>query len=551
MKQDERGYVLILVLVTMAALAVLSLAAIQVNLATNKQTVIRVDETQLDTDVKSTLNLLVSDLRKTFPIHDVDTVPSYMETQQAFQDAVDGVLVSNETYTGTRLSGNNTVIYSISRSATDRVNAPFTTVLTLTATGTTNARPEQPTQTATYSQEVYLTALPSFLYYVLGSDDALTINGPPMVTGDIYAETSLSLQRTAMYQLGTTRKSIDNLSTSRFYLDGQIDLAPGTSCTGCGTSGYFATSLTPSANDQPNIGQIESSFSPFHFDYSIIQYANRFKSSLPKFSYDTPPIDSIFSSGLLTDDIEPFVQQSYTAPGETTPLTRSTEYLDPQKLDAIDSLTIIRSPNSNATPMMITETVASSNVPLLFDGDVTIDGLNGITISRPLLINGNLTIRGEVSFNTTVYTLEDAFIDRAEITGVSHSQDSSLVLLAKGKVLLNRINEFSDTAQPLQAFLYSDSTEKSQLYAVGSIIQINGGFYSKGPLEINTFRGTFRSLPDQSAKEARFASGNVTATDDIVQSRLVMEYNDGVFQQIDTLPVSNQLQLFVGQAIKQ
>ncbi|MGY0205388.1 hypothetical protein ACW7EJ_18480, partial [Acinetobacter soli] len=47
------------------------------------------------------------------------------------------------------------------------------------------------------------------------------------------------------------------------------------------------------------------------------------------------------------------------------------------------------------------------------------------------------------------------FIDRAEIRGVSSEQDSSLVLLAKGKILLNRIDEFRNSSSPLQAFLFT------------------------------------------------------------------------------------------------
>ncbi len=546
MKQDERGYVLILVLVTMAALAVLSLAAIQVNLATNKQTIIRVDETQLDADVKSTLNLLVADLKTTFPIHDEADVPNYMKSEQAFQDEINSLLVSNQSYTGNQLSGDNDVVYSIERSTADRTDAPFTTVLTLTATGTTVPKAEQPIQTATYTQEVYVTALPSFLYYVLGSDEQLTVNGPPKITGNIFVGNSdastneLNVQRTAFYQLGSTKKSLENSSTSRFYLDGKIDLAPGATCDGCELNEYFTSDATPIAGEKPKIGEIDSSFSPFNFDYSIIQYVNRFQSAT-KLSYEDAPATSIFNSGRIPAiSSPPYLEQ---------PNLGLTEYIDKQQIDAIDSLKIITSPVAAST--IISESVASSNVPLLFDGDVIIEAVRPITISRPLIVNGNLTIRGNVAFNTTIYALKDAFIDRASITGVSQSQNSSLVLLAKGKVLLNRINEFKNATTPLQAFLYSDSEEKSKLYAVGSIINIKGGLYSRGPLEINTFRGTFQPLPTQSAKEAQFAPGNRTPTDDIDKSRLIMTYNEGVFEQINTLPVSNQLQLFTARPVKQ
>ncbi|TCI43348.1 hypothetical protein EVJ27_10290 [Exiguobacterium sp. SH3S2] len=552
MKQDERGYVLILVLVTMAALAVLSLAAIQVNLATNKQTNIRVDETQLETDVKGVLDVLVADLRTEFPLHGEDEVKNYMENQQLFQAKVETVLKNNIAYTGTRQSGDNDIRYSITRSTSDETNAPFTTVLTLSATGTTKAKPEQPMQTSTYSQEVYLTALPSFLYYVLGSDDKLTVNGPPKIEGDLFAGTKLALNRDATYQLENKIDTLKNSDTSRFYLDGRIDLGNASTCGGCDAPNYFTNSITPGVNHRPEIGPVESSFSRFNLDYSVIQFANRYRNGASKLPYTDPPQQTLFQSAAVpTSTFAPFLKQTYVVEGNPKPLERWTEFIDSSKLNAIQTLQVVNLPVGVNGPMVVTKSIASSNVPLLLNGDVTIDALDTITISRPLIINGNLTIRGKVAFNTTVYALGDAFIDRADLLPVATgANDSSLVLLAEGKILLNRINEFQDSSSTLQAFMYSASTEPTRLYSVGSIVNLKGGLYSKGPLEVNTFRGSFKSLPQQANKQAYFAPGNVDASPDVNKSRLVMEYNEGVFRQIDTLPVTNQLQLFVGQQVR-
>lgn len=552
MKQDERGYVLILVLVTMAALAVLSLAAIQVNLATNKQTNLRVDETQLDTDIKGVLDVLVADLRATFPLHDANVVQPYMENEQLFQAKVETVLKQDTLYAGTRQSGDNDIRYSITRSTADQANAPFTTVLTLTATGTTKAKPEQPMQTSSYSQEVYVTALPSFLYYVLGSDDTLTVNGPPKIEGNLFAGTRLSLERDAKYQLKNQVNTLNNSASSRFYLDGRIDLGDGATCDGCETPNYFTNSTTPGVNHEPEIGPVESSFSRFNLNYSVIQFANRHRDNAGKLPYTNSPKQTLFqSTAIPTSSISPFLKQTYVVDGETTPRERPTEFIDSSQLNSIQTLQVVNLPDNVTGPIVITKSVANSTVPLLLNGDVTIDALDTITISRPLIINGDLTIRGKVAFNTTVYTLGDAFIDRADLLPVaSGANDSSLVLLAEGKILLNRINEFQDSSSTLQAFMYSASTEPTRLYSVGSIVNMKGGLYSKGPLEVNTFRGSFKSLPQQANKQAYFAPENVIASPDVDDSRLVMEYNEGVFRQIDTLPVTNQLQLFVGQQLK-
>lgn len=560
MKQDERGYVLILVLVTMAALAVLSLAAIQVNLATNKQTNLRVEETQLDTDVKGVLDVLVADLRRTFPEHDETTVPPYMENQAAFQAKVATVLQNNTLYTGNSQSGDHDIRYSIARSKTDQTNAPFTTVFTLTATGTTKAKPEQPMQTTTYSQEVYVTALPSFLYYVLGSDETLTVNGPPKIEGNLFAGTKLALDRDAKYQLKNQINTLNNSASSRFYLDGRIDLGNGATCDGCETPNYFTNSVTPGVNHEPEIGPVESSFSNFNYDYSVVQYVNRFMGSLADIPYNANPADEIFAKSNITRTNEPFIEQIYRPVNSNKPELLKTNLIDQGKLDAITGMQIVKlHPEAIANytgkdniSIVISKSVANKPEPLLFDGDVTIDALNEITISRPLIINGDLTIRGKVAFNTTVYVLGDTYIDGAELLpATAGGNNSSLVLLSKGKILLNRINEFQSNSSTLQAFMYSASTEPTRLYAVGSIINMKGGLYSKGPLEVNTFRGSFRTLPQQADRQATFAPGNVVASDEVEKSRLIMEYNEGVFRQIESLPITNQLQLFVGQQLKQ
>lgn len=559
MKQDERGYVLILVLVTMAALAVLSLAAIQVNLATNKQTNLRVDETQLDTDVKGVLDVLVADLRATFPLHDANVVQPYMENEQLFQAKVETVLKQDTLYAGTRQSGDNDIRYSITRSTADQANAPFTTVLTLTATGTTKAKPEQPMQTSTYSQEVYVTALPSFLYYVLGSDDTLTVNGPPKIEGNLFAGTKLSLDRDAKYQLKDRVNTLNNSASSRFYLDGRIDLGNGATCDGCDSPNYFTNSVTSGVDHQPEIGPVESSFSNFNYDYSVVQYVNRFMGSLTDITYNDKPDDEIFIKSGITRTDEPFIKQYYRPVNSIKPELLKTNLIDQGQLDAITGMQIVELAtetidnyvSKDDISIVISRSIASNTTPLLLDGDVTIDAIDTITISRPLIINGDLTIRGKVAFNTTVYTLGDTYIDGADLLpATAGGNDSSLVLLSKGKILLNRINEFQNTSSTLQAFMYSASTEPTRLYSVGSIVNMKGGLYSKGPLEVNTFRGTFKSLPEQADKQASFAPGNVDASPAVDKSRLVMEYNEGVFRQINTLPVTNQLQLFVGQQLK-
>lgn len=203
MRKREDGYVLVLVLVTMAALAVLSLAAMQVNLATNKLTVIRTEDTQLNEDAKSALRLIADEVRTQFPLHGEAEVPTHMESEAAFQTAVQSLLVSDEPFTD--LTTDSEVRYSIDlkKDAMDTTiqTAPFTTILQVNVTASRQVNPEQPELTVEYTQDLYLTALPSFLYYVLGSDQQLNVNGMPTIQGNIYSGGPLAFMRQANFQL--------------------------------------------------------------------------------------------------------------------------------------------------------------------------------------------------------------------------------------------------------------------------------------------------------------------------------------------------------------
>lgn len=546
MRKREDGYVLVLVLVTMAALAVLSLAAMQVNLATNKLTVIRTEDTQLNEDAKSALRLIADEVRKQFPLHGDMELPDHMKSEAAFNSKVQSLIVSDEPFTA--LTTDSEVRYSIElkRDATDTEvqTAPFTTILQVNVTASRQVNPEQPELSVEYTQDLYLTALPSFLYYVLGSDKQLDLNGMPTVKGNIYSNGPLTFTRDANYQLGPKPLTIQNLDSSRFHLDGRIDLSESASCVSCQQENYF-TDGVEQAGEKADAGVSPSRFSPFQYDYSIIEYLNRHLNPSKQLAYTNNVDSKIFEDGLIASTDQVFELERVLSEDGSSIIERATSYLRADAYNAFTDPTIVTLPDSiSDRAMYVTESITESNTPLLFDGDVVIESINSLTIARPLIVRGNLTIRGNVSFNSTVYTLGDTFIDRANILPINAEKGNSLILLSKGKILLNRINEFDDTPKTLQAFMYSDSEEKTKVYAVGSILEINGGLYSKGPLEVNVFRGTFTD------KNEKFKDSNITPTQDVEKSRLKLTYNDSVFNQLDTLPVTNQLQFFVSHPVQ-
>lgn len=567
MHKREEGYVLVLVLVTMAALAVLSLAAMQVNLVTNKLTVIRTEDTQLNEDAKSALQLISKDVRDTFPLHGETVVPNHMKTEEAFNERMATVVTTDADFT---LPGStNNITYSV-RLKKDQLNntlatAPFTKVLQVDVTANRPERAEQPDLSVTYTQDLYLTALPSFLYYVLGSDSKLTINGMPSIKGNVYSAGSFILNRDANYQLNGQKLKINNLPQSRFLLDGRIDLDSPSACATCSTPNYF-TKGVETANELPDAGQNVSQFSTFQYNYSIIEYLNRhldtdlpFTNTLADTIFNDPYIQKIGTSITDLSQTNIFKSERILDANGNVQL-RLTPYLNAIVYNRINTPTIIKRPAALASDTMyLTESISKSTTPLLFDGDLIIESLDALKIERPLIVNGNLTIRGNVSFDSTVFTLGNAFIDRANIRPIDTSTGNSLILLAKGQILLNRINEFqsgttstSDTGttyapSELQAFMYSDSIEPTYVYAVGSILKINGGLYSKGPLEINVFRGKFSQAEGLTPQQ--YFDSNVPEHAHSA-SRLQMTYNDSVFNQLDTLPITNQLQFFVSQPVQ-
>ncbi|WDH76750.1 hypothetical protein PTI97_04340 [Exiguobacterium marinum] len=547
MQKREDGYVLVLVLVTMAALAVLSLAAMQVNLSTNKLTVIRTEDTQLNEDAKSALRLIADEVRTQFPLHGEAEVPIHMESETAFNNKIQSLIINDEPFTA--LTTDSEVRYSIElkKDATNTAiqTAPFTTILQVNVTASRQVNPEQPELSVEYTQDLYLTALPSFLYYVLGSDQQLNVNGMPTVQGNIYSGGPLSFMRKANFQLDGVAKQIDNVDTSRLHLDGRIDLLQLNDCLSCQQENYF-TAGTEQAGEKADVGVSPSRFSPFQYDYSIIEFLNRRLDTPLTFTNNVN--SKIFEEGLIASTNRVFELERVLSEDGSSIIERPTSYLRADAYNALTDPTILTLPTTiSDRAMYVTESITESNAPLLFDGDVVIESLNKLTIARPLIVRGNLTIKGNVSFSSTVYTLGDTFIDRANILPIDAEKGNSLILLSKGKILLNRINEFDDTPTTLQAFMYSDSNEPTYVYAVGSILEVNGGLYSKGPLEVNVFRGTFGGGNGLSPAENFNLQVPAHAAD---QSRLKLTYNDSVFNQLETLPVTNQLQFFVSHPVQ-
>lgn len=178
---------------------------------------------------------------------------------------------------------------------------------------------------------------------------------------------------------------------------------------------------------------------------------------------------------------------------------------------------------------------------VIINGDLKLVSSNPsswITIQANLLVTGDLYIEGNVKFDSTLYTLGETKIINASISG---KDEKELVVISKGPVLLNRVDEFKEKATNLQAFFYTDST--AELYGVGSIFSLNGGFFAKGTLTINAVVGD-HVINEPGKYEFNFEDQNQP---DPSASRFSIRYNEKVFEhQKVGLPRVKQISINAG-----
>ncbi|MFT8321654.1 MAG: hypothetical protein ABF649_12170 [Bacillus sp. (in: firmicutes)] len=223
--------------------------------------------------------------------------------------------------------------------------------------------------------------------------------------------------------------------------------------------------------------------------------------------------------------------------------------------------------DSEANQTLKPDSGIKMNGSLLAGGTTTIRPNNTtIHLLKNIFSVGTFTIRGDesgeengendaISFNSVVYSANEAFVSNANIIGepyIAHdgtSQTGQLVLLAKKKLTITRMNEFTnfshlrekgspylpekeDTIKPLQAFFYTE--ENAELYGVGSLFYIKGGIFARRSLEINAIR------PNSNIKSIL----NIPRSSEDYLSRFIVDYDkDVLLEGIDALPVVDHLQM--------
>jgi hypothetical protein len=183
-----------------------------------------------------------------------------------------------------------------------------------------------------------------------------------------------------------------------------------------------------------------------------------------------------------------------------------------------------------------TESAKDASKWFIVKGNLTIDNFeeSALPIRGNVLVTGNVTIRGNVSFDSTMFVLGETEVEDAMISGLGGKE---LVLISKGSILINRYDKFSDIPTELNGFFYTDGS--AELYGVGSIFRLHGGFFSKDEMTINAVLGKVKGGQMELDIEPQEGLGQMT--------RFEVIYNPDIYKhQMAGLPRVQQVNVRVG-----
>lgn len=511
MLKNERGSTLLVVMVMILVFTVLGLSILSTSIGGAKRTEIREEQVTGDLDKIRALTEAVAYIKEVIDSKYNQENPDM--SIHAYNDMIEDSIINNEYgYQIENITSENETI----KEAED-----FTRIFQVS---------NEP-----FSQIVYITGIPSFLNYAVGSRGTLTLNGSTYVDkGNIYANDKLVLTNQAKYiyqddklEEDTTFPSVRSKSENLLFLENEeLEYCSNN----CYKEGEKIGNFVPLSIDE-----LEKAFQPIsptymkeESEYVDVDINKTFKEKLKAagfLSEHVDPyelgIDEIIFNGLSS----PNVQLISSFDNIDFSLPNKTGYLHPGKGEQdvyIDTNDLI---------------VNEKSQWIVIDGNVVIEntGTQLMNVSANILITGNLTIRGDIAFDSTIYVLGDTTINNVNISGYG---DGELILMTEGHLEIARVNKFlpKEEVSSIKAYLYTNyEAEEAEVYAVGSILHIEGGIFAKGDLEINAYRGK----ADENNSTIEF-----TPESDPTESRLIIENNKKLFlNQSQGLPKMDRLEV--------
>lgn len=413
----------------------------------------------------------------------------------------------------------------------------------------------------TVTREVIITNAPSFLKYAIGSRENVTLNGGAYIDGNIYAGKDIYVTNVANYIYNSTLYSVQTTfpttsEKSILFVEGNryaCDHGNGAkSCYSISTQfiknmNDFSTDSLSFQHQGPTVQKEQDEFIDVNFDFTLkdkllsaagidafdsseqTQYQSLISLSLLELVNELKPSFTSVNVDDVTD--LPTALQNAIATGKSIFLdTSTTPYFD------ISSLTL------------------EDNQWLIVNGDLTLEnaGEDPLQIKGNIIVLGDLTITGQVAFDSTVYVSGNTSIYNTTISGLNGKE---VVLLTKGELEIARVNEFTNdfslTTPNLKGFFYTDSN--AVIYAVGSYINIEGGLFARGNssiipytdetgLIINTYRGETGDAGTNLSFQAPISSEEEQKQ----YARFVVKHNKDVFINRGLgLPLVKQLAVIV------
>lgn len=448
-------------------------------------------------------------------------------------------------------------------------------------------------------QRITLDSYPDFLKYAFGSEQTLRLNGAPLLRGNIYAGKQLIVTQTAEYSYqgnALTRQTIypqildnySNVDSGEVYVQSMdsIKYAPEfiseqmLQTVAAGDNQKYKEILGISSDkvkikEQKKFVQIDvlESFWDKLIESGVILVGaeDRFKQSLDKIKLYSNILNNEDITADLggPDGLVTLLQDGTRTRSEHIKMPDPYE-LDPyppnytlQEKQKVDEGNAVKVEEYNEQLNKI-QTIDKS---VIYDGNLLIDtvGYKGINFTNEakespkwlvvagnlaivnntdtvmnvkgnILVAGTVTIKGKVAFDSTMFVLGNTVVEDATIQGLNSKE---LVLISKGKVLINRLDAFSNNPVTMKAFFYTDST--GELYGVGSRFSLDGGFFAKGDLTVNAVVGEVRSLSAQVPN-----NDFVTQNADGIR-RFEVKYNNQLYShQQSSLPRVSNVSISVG-----
>lgn len=390
-----------------------------------------------------------------------------------------------------------------------------------------------------YKKNVYITGMPSFLKYAIGSREHLTLNGSVYIKeGNLYANTGLTISNTAKYVYNKNNLTVDTslpsvFNTNESFLFLSQDLNPN-NIEYCKDGGcYQGENRVVGKFQTLNLKDLSGAFNPTAPTYSTektefvdVNILKTFYEKMKETGLDDNEIGSLIHTNEAINPVNNEVKK-------INKMTNEEDFNNHYKI--IDNTVGTKGYLYQGSPAYIdsNDLKIDKSKWLIIDGDAYFENIGNtpMKISGNILITGNVTMKGDLSFDSTMYVLGNTTINNANINGIDGRE---LILMTEGTLELARFNKFNDPSPNyIKAYLYT--TKSATIYAVGSLINIEGGLFAKGNLEINAFRGKTKN----GSNDLQF-----TPDTNVESSRLIMKNNKKLFiDQEQGLPKVERLEV--------